>query len=639
MEHFWYQFVHFVKHRTTGYVASWLLCAGIVCLQIYYGWDAFLDNRRPAEQFLFWELQGNSGHCTIDFGGQWLMGAMLVQGHGQELYNRYYQRELLEAAYPIEDEAPESERNNDEKGKHDAGELMGWTMGTDDKRQGAQTIGSLAAPLAAGNGLEEITLLAAGTLPTAKDGKEEWTKDKLRGAVWPVGGPLYPPINALYFAPLGAVRPRLAYRINQVLCIIWALGAGLGMSYLCNRPHALGRFWWPLAASLVLIYPGFKGAFHLGQNAPLTLFILVWGWALLVRGHPVAGGLVWGLLAFKPVWALAFFLVPLITGRFRFCIAMLIMGIALVLATLPFVGIHSWFDWLHVGKDAAKLYNTDQNWVFLSRDLLGIPRRWMLDFSVPSWERDRPAAALVGWALWAAVLEICLLLTALRWKQARALTGPAPAFLLLTAWMMCFHFMYYDVLLTLLAFFLLCTGPAEFLKPIFLAVMPLPRDRLPADLAAYYDPQLPREYPSELPLLRPEHRHVLVLNRLVPTILVVLLIVEHLFLTMGVGISVTGWWTEDKPFPVTIHWEGVGGHVTTAAHWTPHPFRLSSSPYVDGQPWDTYVFMFLWLWCAGLWLRMGQRPAVRELPQPAVMADVTLVPAEEPAPPHAIRPA
>ena len=28
-----------------------------------------------------------------------------------------------------------------------------------------------------------------------------------------------------------------------------------------------------------------------------------------------AGGLVWGLLAFKPVWALAFFFVPLLTAR------------------------------------------------------------------------------------------------------------------------------------------------------------------------------------------------------------------------------------------------------------------------------------------------------------------------------------
>src|SRR5262245_16656192 len=122
MEQFWYGFVRFVRHRTTRYVSSWILCAGIIFLHIYYGWDAFKDARRA---------DGNSGHCTIDFGGQWLMGAMMVQGHGRELYNRGYQRQVLVAAYPVEDEAPDSARNSEDKGKHDASELMGWFMGSD----------------------------------------------------------------------------------------------------------------------------------------------------------------------------------------------------------------------------------------------------------------------------------------------------------------------------------------------------------------------------------------------------------------------------------------------------------------------------------------------------------------------------
>jgi hypothetical protein len=280
----------------------------------------------------------------------------------------------------------------------------------------------------------------------------------------------------------------------------------------------------------------------------------------------------------------------------------------------------------------------DENWVFLSRDLLGIPRRWMLDFKAASGVRDRPEAALVGWAIWAGVLEITLLLTALRWKQARALTGPAPAFLLLAAWMSCFHFMYYDALLTVLPFFLLCTEPREFIKPIFLAVVPVPRARLPEDLAAYYGPRLPREYPSEVPPLQAQHRHVLVLNRMVPNILVLLLIVEHLFVTAGVGISVTGWWDQDEKATIHLTWEDkTKPSETMTTRWTPRPWHISSSPYVGGQPWDTYVFMFLWLWCGGLWIRMGRKPPVQELPQPPELADVILVPAEEP--PHAFRPA
>jgi hypothetical protein len=36
-------------------------------------------------------------------------------------------------------------------------------------------------------------------------------------------------------------------------------------------------------------------------------------------------------------------------------------GAALVLLTLPFVGIDAWFDWLHVGKLANDAYAVDRN--------------------------------------------------------------------------------------------------------------------------------------------------------------------------------------------------------------------------------------------------------------------------------------
>ena len=53
----------------------------------------------------------------------------------------------------------------------------------------------------------------------------------------------------------------------------------------------------------------------------MSLAIIIWGWALYSRGYETAGGLVWGLLAFKPVWAAAFFLAPLLTRRWRACAA------------------------------------------------------------------------------------------------------------------------------------------------------------------------------------------------------------------------------------------------------------------------------------------------------------------------------
>ena len=61
---------------------------------------------------------------------------------------------------------------------------------------------------------------------------------------------------------------------------------------------------------------------ELGQNAQFTLLILVWGWCLAAKGHELRAGAVWGLLAFKPVWAVAFLLVPIVLRRWRMLFGM-----------------------------------------------------------------------------------------------------------------------------------------------------------------------------------------------------------------------------------------------------------------------------------------------------------------------------
>lgn len=628
MDTVWQRLLWFLFHRITRYAAAWVVCTISLYLSALYAREAFADGRRG---------DGNAGHTTIDFGGQWVMGALLLEGEGRHLYHRASQRHLLQRSFPYEDEVPDEQRPKKDQGKRDAEELMTWFMGADrDKAEPAnasEVLASFVMPLAAADPFGGAALWTVG--------QEEWTAERAEIAARPrLGGPLYPPVNALYMAPLALVRPLTAYYVNQFLCLVWAMIAGLGVSYLTR-----GNIWWPIAATLIMVYPGFKGSIHLGQNAPLTLCILVWGWALLARGHPIWGGMVWGLLAFKPVWAASFFLVPFLTGRPRFCLAMLGSGAALGLATVPFVGIHSWLEWLSVGREAAILYNTDQNWVFLSRDLLGIPRRWMLDFSPGTYgeQRDRLEAAIVGWSIWAVVLELTLMLTALRWRQRRDTTGPVPAFLFLAAWLLCYHFMYYDSLLSVLPFFLLCAEPRRYLEPILVALVSLPTKRLPADLASYYGPSLPGEYPSPVPLLPAGHRHLIILNRMVPSVLLLMLAVEHAFTPLGLGVSVTGYWSPGTR-EATIQWEETTGPaetakklVTTTGQWAERPVKLSSSLYADGQPWDTYVLIFLWLWCGGLWLRSRPTPAPFEtVPEP--ITDVILLPLDESASP-AIRPA
>jgi arabinofuranan 3-O-arabinosyltransferase len=347
---------------------------------------------------------GNWGHRNIDFSGQWLLAAMFVSGEGRHLYDRRYEEPLLEKAFPRDREAPGQEI-------HDPQQILDWMMQPDENS--------------------------------------------------PLCGPLYPPVHALVFAPLGLLPPQPAYRLMQGLNLALTFLAAWLVERLTN-----GRIWMPVVLIVLFLYPGHAGGFHLGQNPQVSLALLLIGWLLLREGRDVSGGLVWGLLAFKPVWAVAFLLVPLLTRRWRFAASMMLSGAGLALATLPFTGLQPWFDWLQIGGIASQRYAEIRNWIFLSRDLISIPRRWLLAYD-GHWVSGSPYGPLptvLGVLLW--VTEP--LLTALvAWRKRREpapLEGPGAAFVLLGAFFSCYHFMYYDVLLTVLPVSLLFTRPRCYLE-------------------------------------------------------------------------------------------------------------------------------------------------------------------------------
>jgi hypothetical protein len=347
---------------------------------------------------------------------------------------------VLDEAYPRRDEAPAQETSDVEV-------LMSLLRGTD-SRPAAMTVGSCATPLAAGDPLGAAALLTAG--------QREWTPKRLREVQAPrVGGALYPPIHAFVYYPLALLPPQRAYRAQQLAAIVLTLLAALAVRQLSR-----GRIWWPVAVTLIVLFPGYLGSLAIGQNAQLTLTILLWGWVLIARGRPGWGGAVWGLLAYKPVWALAFFLVPLVTRRWRTCLAMLGTGAALALATVPFVGWQGWLDWLTVGAEGVRLYHANRWVIEFSRDLLDLPRRWLAD--------PRPLrqgfglASAVGWGLLGGVVGLTVRLAVVWREQARAVTGPAAGFLLLGAWLSCFHFMYPDVLLAALPVCALLGEPRRY---------------------------------------------------------------------------------------------------------------------------------------------------------------------------------
>lgn len=434
-------------------VLAWILCLVVAGQRFDHGTHEFDTDDRPPSA---WWGEGNRGHAQIDFGGQWLMGRMVVTGQGKHLYDRNRHRNTLREGYPASRDTdlvrrhafPAAERptevkaadHKDEEYRTDAENLMIWMMGNgnDSKRWGEAAEG-IACAFA--GGIDGNPFAAAATQEISRNTvSAELIADLDRPAI---GGPLYPPVHGLFYAPLGLFTDsQTAYFALQAASIFAGFLAGWAASWLSH-----GRLAWPVCSTLIFLFPGFRPGLDLGQNHAISLAILILGWALVVRKSEYAGGAVWGLLAFKPVWGIVFVLVPLMMLRWRVVLAMGAVGCGLAVATLPVVGVDSWFHWLENGKEATATYNANKNWIELSRDLSGIPKRILLDFQKPEAERADPYADRWGQFLLAAVFLTTVGIYRFR-ADRRQPTGLGAGFLFLGAYHCCYRYMYYDVLLS-----------------------------------------------------------------------------------------------------------------------------------------------------------------------------------------------
>jgi hypothetical protein len=431
-----------MSFRRVLYVLAWVVALLIAGQRLYTARHAF-DNR-PAEPDRH-RRDGNGGHAQIDFGGQWVLARLVVVGYADRLYDRQAQWEIVRTAFPRSaasdwvnresfPKAPGVPLFTDNDPRHDDDWMMYWFMGRDSP--GWDPAGrAVALPFASGDPISAAALVSETQTRLTPELVAEVNRKR-------IGGPLYPPIQAFLYAPLALDKsPQTAYFAFQWVTLGITLLAGLGVSVLTRH-----KVWWPVATTAIMLYPGYRAGLELGQNPVLTLAILVWGWALAARGRDGWGGAVWGLLAFKPVWGATFLLLPLLQRRWRFCRAMVLTGATLAAATLPFVGLHTWLDWLEVGKEASVTYLWSQNWITLSRDLFGIPRRTLTDFSRPLLERNTLAATASGWLLWGLVFVPTIGIYLRRGD--RKPTGLAAGFLALGAFLCCYRFMYYDALLS-----------------------------------------------------------------------------------------------------------------------------------------------------------------------------------------------
>jgi hypothetical protein len=519
----------------------------------------------------------NYGHTHIDFGGQWVIARLAATGQFRHLYHRDAQWAVVREAYPLDRQSEVKQRYSfpahtrptnwtADDAKTDADYLMGCLMG--DGRD-TDRANALTAPLGiALAGMNGSPLTAATCQIEASERFSPDLQDRFRQPL--LGGPLYPPVHALLYAPLGTIAdPQRAYFVFQ-----WVSFGACFLAGWCVRVISQARIWWPVAVTLILIYPGGRPGLDLGQNHYLTLAIVLGGWALALRVSEFAGGAVWGLLAFKPVWGLAFILMPVLMRRWRFVAGTGACGMSLVLSTLPLVGISGWKDWLAIGSEASARYNVTENWVNLSRDVSGIPRRFLLDFSQSEKERETGEAKVASFACLGAVL-VGTVAVYLGRGNRRYGTGLSAAFLAFGAYLSCYRFMYYDAVLSLLGYSLLLANPAWLMK---------------TPVADWNPPTSP-----------PWYRRVRLYGASFPLTVLALMIVNDNVL-VGANPKATfalGRWatvTTDSAGKETLT-----PKLTVASDWN-HPI-------------DTFLVIAVWAWCGWRLLRDG-RVADEESVQP-----------------------
>jgi hypothetical protein len=603
------RWLHRAKHilRILCYLASWATLVFVGYHVTYDSWVAY--NREDVDS-------GTEGHATVDFGGQWYTGKLLLQGEGHFLYERHHQWMVLKQNFPPEKEpssqvvvlekrllqwatkkvssdrvaanllggyffpiamdnkvmaaiglaemdlefAEEYQRyyKSYQERQQFAEDLMSYLLGRDDKKD-QETRAACLAPLAFQDPLGAATLTAAGQ-------QWGWTEPALENASQRRGGgQVYPPIHAFLYIPFALLDPVTSYRAAMIVPLVLALIAGWGLKKI-----TAGALWWPLGTLLCVWIPGFDSAQCLGHNGSLIVALLVWGYYFLQKNAEIRGGLLWGLVAFKPSWAVTYFLMLVVSRRWTAALAMGACGLAQIMLTIPFVGVHSWEEWQVVLAEANNGYGEFFNWVRCSRDMLSMPRRLLNDFSKEFGTRDTFEARVIGFMLLGLVLEATVRLTSLRGRRAKRWSYAAGAFLLLGFWMTTYHITYYDTMFAALPLALLLFVPAPLWVPHFFR-----QRRLEWDGAGPVD---------AWKMSLPPGKFGLVCNPLI-ALLLPLIIINPVEIPLPPAFMAEWFW----------YWPQ---HVIFG---TAMPDKII--PYWLQLPLIVPFFMMLWAWAGWMWLR------------------------------------
>ncbi len=176
-------------------------------------------------------------------------------------------------------------------------------------------------------------------------------EQQIFGPATPYYGWLYPPIFLLLAAPLAAMPYPVALAVWQISSFAFYLAViGLVVGGIGQRKMAVGSTWLVVAAGFpaVLINLG-----H-GQNGFLTAGLF--GAALLaLPSWQLLAGVLFGLLAYKPQFALVIPIALLTAGQWRAILAAGITVIALVGLTSLIFGFDLWLAFAASTETSRKL--------------------------------------------------------------------------------------------------------------------------------------------------------------------------------------------------------------------------------------------------------------------------------------------
>jgi alpha-1,2-mannosyltransferase len=176
-------------------------------------------------------------------------------------------------------------------------------------------------------------------------------EQQIFGAATPYYGWLYPPIFLLVATPLALIPYPLALAVWQIGTFALYLSViGAIVRRMRQRRIVIGALWLPIAAGFPAVFVNLG---H-GQNGFLTAGLF--GAALLaLPTRPVISGVLFGLLVYKPQFALIVPIALLAAGQWRTVVAAGITVMALVAVTSLAFGAHLWLAFAASTETSRKL--------------------------------------------------------------------------------------------------------------------------------------------------------------------------------------------------------------------------------------------------------------------------------------------